>query len=351
MKPISYSNSKSFDLIFQHLASITDNCLWILDENPPVNCPGANDKITVITNRFDVYQTMINKGFHCFFNDFDFSVLAQNTYQYILYRISKEKALSHYVINQANNLLSKTGSLIISGAKQEGIKGYIDRAGSVLTLTQTLKADKQHWAGVFQQNTLSTTVLDDKDYRTIRAVDNADTDLSFLSKPGVFGWNKIDLGSKLLVANLASLFKQRQAPASILDIGCGYGYLSMHCAQLFTSDITACDNNGAAVDSCRENFNNSRITGQVIATNCTQGIDTLFDLIVCNPPFHTGFDTHNDLTDLFLRGANKNLAKDGIAVFVVNLHIPLARKALSYFNDVQILAENNHFKVLTLKNS
>jgi 16S rRNA (guanine1207-N2)-methyltransferase len=349
MKPISYSNSKSFDLLFQHLANITDNCLWVLDENPPVNCPGANDKITVITNRFDVYQIMINKGFHCLFNDFDFSVLAGKTYQYILYRISKEKALSHYVINQANNLLSKTGSFIISGAKQEGVKGYIDRASSLLTLSQTLKADKQHWAGVFQKNTLSTVVLDDKDYLTVRAVESGDNGLNFLSKPGVFGWNKIDQGSELLVKNLTTLFSPHKPPANILDIGCGYGYLSIHCAQFFSSTITASDNNAAAVDSCRENFKQRSITGQVIATNCTQDIDEKFDLIVCNPPFHTGFDTHSDLTDLFLRGAKKNLAEDGVAVFVVNLHIPLAKKAENHFKDIQILAGNNHFKVLTLK--
>lgn len=350
MKPISYSNSKSFDLLFQQLTNVNDSCLWILDENPPVNCPSANDNMTVITNRFDVYQTMISKGFHCFFSDFDFSALAENTYQYILYRISKEKALSHYIINNANQLLSQTGSFIISGAKQEGIKGYIERASSVLTLSQTLKADKQHWAGVFQHKKLSTTLLDDKSYKEIRAVESKETDFSFLSKPGVFGWNKVDQGSELLIANLSTLFTQRKPPVNILDIGCGYGYLSIHCAQLFSCSITACDNNSAAVDSCNENFKQRHISGQVIATNCTQGIDEKFDLIVCNPPFHTGFDTHNDLTDLFLRGAKKNLAKGGIAVFVVNLHIPLAKKAAIYFNEIESLVTNEHFKVLTLSN-
>ena len=192
--------------------------------------------------------------------------------------------------------------------------------------------------------------MDDKKYAQIRPIANSDSELIYHTKPGVFGWNKIDQGSLLLIEHLKSLYDEKMPPHKILDIGCGYGYLSINCALIFNSFITACDNNAAAVDTCRANFNFHNIDGAVIATNCTDGIADHYDLIVCNPPFHNGFGVESDLTDRFLQGAKQRLAKGGIAVFVVNLHIPLERKAKSSFQQIETIANNQHFKVIVLTN-
>ncbi len=345
-------NNQSFELLFSIFPQVTEKSLWILDENPPVNCPAANNHIEVISNRVDVVEQMQQRGFNATFSDFSFDKLINTGYQFVFFRISKEKALAHHVINSAYQLLKSDGQLIISGAKQEGIKGYIDRSSKRYLHVETFKADKAHWAARYKNTENPSTTLDDKDYPLIReSVEETHfkETVVFSSKPGVFGWNKIDRGSQLLIESLEMIENQLPAVKTILDIGCGYGYLSVLAAKKFNCSITATDNNAAAIETCRFNLNKQGIEHQVIAASCAKGIKEKFELVVCNPPFHTGFSVENDLTDQFLKAAKQRLGHDGMAIFVVNLHIPLERKALQYFDSVNLINESPNFKVIALK--
>ncbi|NRA22539.1 MAG: methyltransferase [Oceanospirillaceae bacterium] len=347
------SQQLSFELLFEHFSAVSATSLWILDENPPSHLPPANPLIHIISNRIDVVALMKAHGFEASYSDFDFSTIPLTRYQYIFFRISKEKALAHYVINSAYQLLQDKGKLIISGAKQEGIKGYIERSSKLYTKLETLKADKQHWAAILERNEPIIQPLADKNYPVLRSINTAQERFpafDFFSKPGVFGWDKVDAGSLLLIELLQDIYQQSPAPNNVLDIGCGYGYLSICCAVLFNTPVVACDNNAAAISACRRNLAQLNAAHQVIATNCTQGIIEKFSLIVCNPPFHSGFEVENNLTDQFLKGAKERLAPGGMALFVVNLHIPLERKARNYFNHIQTISDNQHFKVIKLEN-
>ena len=52
------------------------------------------------------------------------------------------------------------------------------------------------------------------------------------SKPGIYGWQKIDRGSALLIEQLSDvLASMARAPKRLADLGCGYGYLSIMAAQ------------------------------------------------------------------------------------------------------------------------
>ena len=345
-------NNQSFELLFSVFPQITAKSLWVLDENPPVNCPVANDKIDVISNRVDVVEQMQQRGFNATFSDFSFDKHINTDYQFVFFRISKEKALAHHVINSAHQLLNPDGQLIISGAKQEGIKGYIDRSSKRYLHLETFKADKAHWAARYQNTDNPNSALDDKSYPLMRdAIEEThfNQTVVFSSKPGVFGWNKIDRGSQLLIESLDKIESQLPDVKTVLDIGCGYGYLSVLAAKKLNCSVTATDNNAAAIETCRFNLQKHEIEHQVIAANCAKGIKEKFELVVCNPPFHTGFSVENDLTDQFLKAAKQRLGQHGIAIFVVNLHIPLERKAKQYFDSVNLISESPNFKVIALK--
>ncbi len=343
------SADKAFDLLYSELKQVSAAALWIVDENISTHAaPHPIPLISAISNRLDIAQTLQRQGWNCSFNDYLLETLPEHYFQSIFLRIPKEKAQAHYIINQAQRLLSDGCSLYISGLKQEGIKGFIERAGTLTDIpTKTWKADKQTWAGKITFNRPVRTTLDDKAYRSLRQAPS-DSTFSFWSKPGIFGWDKIDKGSELLIQHLKALVAEHIGIDTALDIGCGYGYLSLHTAKLLGISITATDNNAAAISACQANFDHYQLKGKAIADNCADNISSRYPLVICNPPFHLGFGVENDLTDRFLASAATHLTKQGIAIFVVNLHIPLERKASRYFTLCETPITNGHFKLVQL---
>src|SRR5690606_9948663 len=78
--------------------------------------------------------------------------------------------------------------------------------------------------------------------------------LTIHSKPGLFGWNKIDQGSEFLIQSLpAMLGTMPRPPASLLDLGCGYGYLTLMTKDLPLQGRVLTDNNAAALFTARHN--------------------------------------------------------------------------------------------------
>ncbi|NQX92778.1 MAG: methyltransferase, partial [Flavobacteriales bacterium] len=45
---------------------------------------------------------------------------------------------------------------------------------------------------------------------------------------------------------------------------------------------------------CSYNLQHHQIEHKVVATNCTAAVTEQFDLVLCNPPFHSGFQVEND---------------------------------------------------------
>lgn len=115
---------KSIDLLINQLAVATGHWLIVADENWPQTIwstiPKSHQRtVEVITNRFDVAQAVKQAAIDCQFTDFDFSVFNPASYDGVIYRVSKERATSHHVINQAASRLidhMMTGSALFGYA-------------------------------------------------------------------------------------------------------------------------------------------------------------------------------------------------------------------------------------------
>ena len=336
--------------LFEHLRDCHGPALLVADEQ--LDCAAllqlkVLQTLTVLTNRFDVAECAMRAGIPCLFNDMDLT--ACNTrFDMVCYRVSKEKAVVHHVINQVPGVLTPGGELVLAGYKDEGTKTYISKAEHYLGCrASTSKGERQLQIARFTPGTI-TAPLDDRGYRDWHVI----TDLQgkpVYSKPGQYGWNKIDDGSRRLAECLQERIRlPAGAPATALDLGCGYGYLSLMAAHLGVQRITATDNNAAAVASCQRNFQVHGVQGEVIADHCAHGIHHQFDLVLCNPPFHRGFDTERSLTEQFVASAAHHLKPGGFALFVVNQFIPLESVAAPFFKAVEILYRDKSFKVLEL---
>jgi 16S rRNA (guanine1207-N2)-methyltransferase len=176
------------------------------------------------------------------------------------------------------------------------------------------------------------------------------------SKPGVFGWNKIDRGTELLLQTLPDIAEQyKPSYKKILDLGCGYGWLFLnlpsYCPEnsLNHSQITATDNNAAAITCATKNAQLSDLTIRVIADDCAQQLKEKFSLILCNPPFHQGFSHDQSLTAKFLQQIQQHLEVAGIAVLVMNEFISLPKQQLALFQEVTVYKKQQGFKIIILQ--
>ncbi len=305
-------------------------------------------ELTIVTNRYDLQQRAQAEGFNCLFNDFALDTFAEGSFNQVLFRVAKEKPVAHHIINQARRLLPDNGTLCIAGAKSDGIKTYTEKAGCYFGDLRKAEKHGNYYLAILHKLTTGSSPLDDQDYAQLRPCIDVDG-LKLYSKPGQFGWNKIDQGSTLLAEHLPD-FLQRftTAPATILDLGCGYGYLSAMTSRLSSATIVATDNNAAAILACQQNFDALAIAGEVIAGDCGDTVAEKFDAVICNPPFHQGFGTDNKLTSRFVASCRQHLKPGGKGLFVVNRFVPLEQCADDQGMLVENLAENRSFKLLTL---
>jgi 16S rRNA (guanine1207-N2)-methyltransferase len=350
----------AIDWITQQLTSLhptnENKYVWCTDENALNSLPSAlhQQQLLVITNRWDVAQQAQNNGFQCDFSDFDCSGIADNSLDGIFYRVSKEKPVVHHLLNQAWRCLKPGGQLQLAGYKNEGTKTYIEKIAKVMGDAKNIEKHGHVYASTITKRIEynANQQLDDSDYTNHRPI-SPDSGLTLVSKPGLFGWNKIDQGSALLIDYIRQHPQALNTPHSCLDLGCGYGYLTIAAAGLDACKSihhwTMTDNNAAALNLAPLNLHNNQLQGEVIAADAGKDIVGKVDLLLCNPPFHQGFDVNGDLTDKFLRSAKQRLAPEGMAIFVVNQFIPLERKAAPLFNQINILLDNGSFKLIQLK--
>jgi 16S rRNA (guanine1207-N2)-methyltransferase len=338
-------------LIEQIKIHAESDSLWLTDENLLGHLPDVKTWATkplLITNRWDVAEQAGHLGFTARFSDFELESIADNSLEKIFYRISKEKAVTHYLLNQARRILKPGGCLWLSGQKNEGIKTYIEKASSLFGCEKNICKDGINYFTQLTKNPSDTTALPDDMYRELRQCLSVG-EFKIWTKPGLFGWNKIDQGSDFLINEVHRLLTE--APrhfTNCLDLGCGYGYLTIAAQDLSIDRFTLTDNNAAALQAARYNtceFADSK----VVASDAGLALTEKFELILCNPPFHQGFNVDGDLTEKFLRSAAQHLNTSGVAYFVVNQFIGLEKKAQGIFNSIKLIAQNKSFKVVELR--
>lgn len=167
---------------------------------------------------------------------------------------------------------------------------------------------------------------------------------SFSSDLGVFSKDHIDYGSKTLVETLLSFNKKFN---SILDVGCGYGFIGIVLAKIMNSRVDLIDVNNRAVHLCNKNIKENKIDGNSFISNSYENVDSSYDLIITNPPIRAG---KNVVLDILLN-AKKHLNKNGELWFVIrkNQGAKSIEKAISLDYSVELVKKSKGFYIFCAK--
>lgn len=174
-------------------------------------------------------------------------------------------------------------------------------------------------------------------------------DGAFVSRPGLFAWDRVDPASRLLADALPATLQGRVA-----DLGAGYGYLAVRvlqrCPAVRAIDLYEAEQRALA--PARTNLDHARAArGDAVETavhwhDVAAGLPQRYDAIVSNPPFHQGRAGQPELGQAFIAAAADALLPGGRFWLVANRHLPYEALLAQRFASVQTHVVREGYKVI-----
>ncbi|MDF1822764.1 MAG: methyltransferase [Alcanivoracaceae bacterium] len=184
----------------------------------------------------------------------------------------------------------------------------------------------------------------DADSRLAAVVDWPEQGWQLHNRAGVFAWQQVDIGARLLLQALPD------SGGDVADLGCGSGVLGMAMlAQHADARVWFCDSSRQAILSAGDNVARCLpAAGSRVQFHQGNGLDELqqrFDHILLNPPFHRGAAVDTAVGKMLIRHAARHLRPDGSLRLVVNRHLDYRGALSRAFARREIIASNDKFVV------
>jgi len=259
----------------------------------------------------------------------DVAVTPEGEFTTALVVVPRAKAQARAMVAEALRI-TDGGLVLIDGQKTDGIDSLLKSLKKEVVIEQVIAKShgKLAW---FRGGDLP-------------GWEAADTTLpgGFVTRPGVFSADKVDKGSEALLAVLPGDLK-----GHVVDLGAGWGFLSRAILErpgVTTLDLVEADR--VALDCARLNVTDDR--ARFFWDDATTFEPrALCDVVVMNPPFHTGRAGDPELGRAFIRTAARVLKPTGRLIMVANRHLPYEQELASRFALVEELGGTSGFKVLS----
>ena len=272
-------------------------------------------------------------------------------YGAVMILIPKGRQLGRRWLIQAYHALASGGKLFLAGSNNEGIHSLIKDAQELFGSCQVLAYKKGHRVA---QSIRNTSYVPGPDWAQAPGI-SPRTWVEFVitlpnqtfpirSLPGIFSYDHLDEGTQMLINAL-----QIQPGTKVLDVGCGYGIIGLYAAVQGASLVHLIDNNLLAVAASRENLAlNHIVNADVFAGNILDPIvPNKYDLILTNPPFHTGHAVDYHIARSMIIQSFQALAPGGQIIIVSNRFIRYDCLVEEIFGNVTFLSESGKFHVIS----
>jgi len=152
---------------------------------------------------------------------------------------------------------------------------------------------------------------------------HAELGLTVCAHGAAFAGAKVDRGTRALLAALPGAVPDA---TTAVDLGCGTGALAAALAAARPGlTVVAADASAAAVASATATLAANGLSDRVrvVRDDAAASLpDASVDLVVCNPPFHSGTTVSDTLAERLFAGAARVLRPGGELWCVFNSHLP-----------------------------
>jgi 16S rRNA (guanine1207-N2)-methyltransferase len=296
-------------------------------------------------------QTLaLNKLEHARIHGAMLTAAEQGSYDVAVFEVPQNRKLARRRLVEMYAALRAGGQLYLAGANNEGIQSVIEDARILFGNASVLQyRERNRVARAFK----GTHALALPPWASEAGIapgtwyefDATITPYSWHlhSLPGVFSYDRVDEGTAFLLAHL-------DAPRGlrVLDVGCGYGLIGLWAIAGGASSVDMVDVNLLAVASSQHNIVTLGVTHvRAFASDALSAVaDQRYDVVVTNPPFHTGKTIDYEAAHTFIAHARTVLVPGGRLVVVANAFIPYERLIGEVFGSVATLARSNRYQVL-----
>jgi 16S rRNA (guanine1207-N2)-methyltransferase len=282
------------------------------------------------------------------------------TFDVALLYLPKGKARQRWALDLAARALGPEGELRVAGGKREGIRSIRDAVAERFTtvLEITSGGHAQCIVARGPRVVAGDTAAGLEQYASEAVLNVPGEPLTCVWYPGVYGADKLDEGSALLLGVLAASVEAGGLAGvqRVLDVGCGSGVLGAFVARAAQArgllaeglHVDLVDVDALALEAARATLKRAGLGSpevSVFGSDVYSGVSGRYDWIISNPPFHEGVRTSYDAADRLIREAPKHLRPGGRLVLVANAFLPYRDALDQTFGAHAVLAETGRFRV------
>ena len=262
------------------------------------------------------------------------------TYPVVLVLPPPQRDETRALFAQALQRVSEDGLVVVSMQNSAGAKSG---ENDLRQLAPNLQSTSKNKCRVFWVNKKNINVTLLHDWLKLDAPRMIEA-TGFVSRPGIFAWDRIDAASQLLTEHLPKDLAGHGA-----DLGAGWGYLThtvlSQCENVKAMDVYEAE--ARALECAKSNLAPFEKSIEIYYCwhDVAQGVQGPYDFVISNPPFHQGGVEVQAVGQAFIEAAAKSLKPNGRFYMVANRHLPYEATLQKHFSRITVLANKDGYKV------